>query len=211
MSLSGSKPRPRSRIRSRTVPSSRDSYDARPARLRVLACVRQGLLRDPEKSGLDRRGQASVSEPLLVVDLPTLVAKPLHLLAHRGGEPEVVERRRSEVRDDPARLAYGPLHEPQSEAQNLLTLRGARGVAPRVHLQVLVGGGGQEDALRRLLDDRAVEFLALTQGFLGSSALGDIPGVDDDAPYVLVVEQVVADGFEVAPRALFAANPILHR
>lgn len=65
-------------------------------------------------------------------------------------------------------------------------------------------------AFGRLLYHASVGFFALPERLLRPLALRDVAGVDDDALDHGIVDQVLADGLEVAPDAALIPDPVLH-
>src|SRR5918998_617350 len=63
---------------------------------------------------------------------------------------------------------------------------------------------------RRVVQDGLEVLPALPERLLRQPALGDVAGVDDDAPDGRVVQQVFSDGLQMAPGAPFVPDPVLH-
>ena len=76
----------------------------------------------------------------LVVDVVAFLLQAFDLQGDGGREPEVVEGRRPQVRDDPARIRDRRPDLPEYPIQFSPALLRLRGVAPGEGLQILVGG-----------------------------------------------------------------------
>src|SRR5918993_2339842 len=73
------------------LPVQPPQLDAHQLRTRVLAHVRQALLRDAKERNLQLCRQALASEVLLEVDLVALLEQAVELEGERGGEAQIVQ------------------------------------------------------------------------------------------------------------------------
>src|SRR5712692_8616492 len=169
----------------------RDSDASRPG---VLPYVVQRLLRDPEQGSLGRRRQAPVAQSLVVRGLPALPAQGLHLEPNRRCEPEVVQGRRPQTGDHPARLAHRTLHQLHGAPERLAFARRVGSVVVGVGLEVLVRA-------RRHLGQPIVDLVGDPAAFL---LLRDLKPTDEVLEPLLPLCDLPPGGFRCQARVLLA-------
>ena len=145
---------------------------------------------DPVPAVLEQDRELVAAEPSGGVGLPERVLQPLADLAEHPVARRVAER----VVD---RLEVVQVHEQDRD----------REVVPRLPLDHVLDAVLEQRPVREPRD-RVVERLVL-ELLLERLALGDVTGVQDDAPHVLVVQQVRPQGLDVQPEVVAVLHPEL--